>query len=430
MKTLTRVLIAASAACALFAVSQPGARSQPKQGEDPLPRGTPVIDVVSPEQALYRIAVPDLQGTQGLTSQAAGVLRNDFTLVSLFKVLDPSSFVANLQTEGMSITPASWQTVGAQGVIKGSVNQSGNAISVSMAFFEIARGAAPTLKKTYSGTPADLRGFMHSFANEVVKLLTGEASSFGTRLTFARREGPGRKDVYTADFDGANLSRVSLGRGVSMLPAFGPAGIWYSVLTPDGMFITRAGTKDQPLIRGSGLNMGVSQCGTRMVFSSTRDGNSEIYSANTDGSDIRRLTNDPGIDVSPQCGPDGRIAFVSNRHGTPQIWMMDAAGTNQKRVTYKGEYNQTPAWCGDAKKPMIAFTGRDSAMDIFTLNLTTGAYTRITQGQGTNKDPAFSPDCRMVAFASSRGGVYVASPQGLNQIRVVSGAAETVRWSR
>ncbi|MFM2421336.1 MAG: hypothetical protein RL385_6059, partial [Pseudomonadota bacterium] len=51
-------------------------------------------------------------------------------------------------------------------------------------------------------------------------------------------------------------------------------------------------------------------------------------------------------------------------------------------------------------------------------------------GQGTNKDPAFSPDCRMVAFASSRGGVYVASPQGLNQIRVVSGAAETVRWSR
>jgi TolB protein len=429
MKTLTRVVTAAGAACLLLAAFLPDVQSQAKKEEDPLPRGAPVIDVTSPEQALYRIAVPDLQGGSGLNGQAAGVLRNDFALVSLFKVLDPSSFVAS-PAEGMTITPASWQSVGAQGVIKGTITQTGGNIAVSMAFFEIARGTAPTLKKTYNGTPAELRNFMHSFANEVVKLLTGEAAVFGTRLTFARREGPGRKDVFTSDFDGANLSRVSSGRGVSMLPSFGPGGIWYSVLTPDGMFITRAGTKDQPLIRGNGLNMGVSACGTRMVFSSTRDGNSEIYSANPDGSDVRRLTNDPGIDVSPHCGPDGRIAFVSNRHGTPQIWMMDASGAGQKRVTYKGEYNQTPAWCGDAKKPLIAFTGRDANMDVFTVNINTGEYTRITQGQGTNKDPAFSPDCRMVAFASSRGGIYLANPKGLNQIRVVSGAAETVRWSR
>jgi TolB protein len=430
MKTLTRVLTAASAACLLFSAFLPEVRGQQQKGEAPLPTGSPVIDVTAPEQALYRIAVPDLLGTASLGRDGAGVLRNDFALVSLFKVLDPKSFVANLQTEGMGITPASWQSVGAQGVIKGTVTQTGGNISVQMQFFEIARGTTPTLKKSYSGTPAELRAFMHNFANEVVKLLTGEAAVFGTRLTFARREGPGRKDVYTSDFDGANMGRVSGGRGVSMLPAFGPGGIWYSVLTPDGMFITRAGTQDKPLIKGNGLNMGVSACGARMVFSSTRDGNSEIYSANPDGSDVRRLTNDPGIDVSPQCGPDGRIAFVSNRHGTPQIWVMDGSGGGQKRVTYKGEYNQTPAWCGDAKKPLIAFTGRDSAMDVFTVNINTGAYTRITQGQGTNKDPAFSPDCRMIAFASSRGGIYMANPQGLNQIRVVSGAAETVRWSR
>jgi TolB protein len=99
-------------------------------------------------------------------------------------------------------------------------------------------------------------------------------------------------------------------------------------------------------------------------------------------------------------------------------------------VTYKGEYNQTPAFCQDPKKQLIAFTGRDQNMDVFTINLANGEYTRITQAQGTNKDPAFSPDCRMIAFASSRGGIYVSNPQGLNQIRVVSGAAETIRWSR
>jgi TolB protein len=413
----------------LAAAVAPPAGGQTAPADAPLPVSTPVIDVTSPEQALYRIAVPDLLGTPGLGAQGAGVLRSDFALISLFKVLDPASFTASLSSEGLSINPASWQTVGAQGVIKGDLRQVGGAISVTLHFFEIARGAQPSLVRSYSGSAGDLRKFMHEFANEVVKLLTGEAAAFGTRITFARREGPGKKDVFVSDFDGANLGRVSSGRGVSMLPTFGPGGIWYSVLSPTGMFITKAGSGDRPVVKGSGLNMGAAACGNRLLFSSTRDGNAEIYSAATDGSDVRRLTNDPGIDVSPACGPSGQIAFVSNRHGSPQIWVMDSAGGGQKRVTYKGDYNQTPAWCPDPKKQLIAFTGRDSNLDIFTINLATGEYTRLTQGQGTNKDPAFSPDCRMVAFASTRGGIYISNPQGLNQIRVVSGAAETVRWS-
>jgi TolB protein len=427
MKTPTRILLGLSAVLvSLVAFGRDFAVGQETTGEPSLPVS---VVVSGAESALYRIAVPDLLGTTGLGSQGSSVLRNDFALVSLFKVLDPASFVANPQVEGLTITPTSWQSVGAQGVIKGEVKQTGTKIAVTMHLFEIARGTAPTLSKNYSGAPSDLRKFMHDFANEVVRVLTGQAGVFGTRFTFARREGPGRKDVFVADFDGANLGRVSSGRGVSMLPTFGPGGVWYSVLTPDGMFITRAGSGDKPLIRSNGLNMGVSSCGGRMYFSSTRDGNSEIYSSSADGGDVRRLTNDPGIDVSPACGPGGQIAFVSNRHGSPQIFTMDSGGGSPKRVTYKGEYNQTPAWCQDPKQQLIAFTGRDSSLDVFTLNLKTGEYTRLTQGQGLNKDPAFSPDCRMVAFASSRGGIYISNPQGLNQIRVVSGGAETIRWS-
>ncbi|HEY6881725.1 MAG TPA: hypothetical protein VI299_27045, partial [Polyangiales bacterium] len=308
--------------------------------------------------------------------------------------------------------------------------QTGNMIAVTLQFFEIARGATPTLRKTYNGPLTELRGYMHQFANEVVKLLTGQEGVFGTKLVFARRQGPGRKDVYVSDFDGANLSLVSKGRGVSMLPAFSGGSVFYSVLTPDGMFITKAGSNDKPIIKGNGLHMGVAACGSRIVFSSTRDGNSEIYSANPDGSDLQRLTNDPGIDVSPSCSATGQIAFVSNRHGSPQIWTMDGNGGGQKRVTYKGDYNQTPTWCQDPKRQLIAFTGRDQNMDVFTLDIAKNEYTRITQAQGTNKDPAFSPDCRMIAFASSRGGIFISNPQGLNQTRVISGAAETVRWAR
>ena len=77
----------------------------------------------------------------------------------------------------------------------------------------------------------------------------------------------------------------------------------------------------------------------------------------------------------------------------------------------------------------LAFTGRDAGMDIFTVDVATQQYTRLTQGQGVNKDPAFSPDCRMVAFYSSRGGIFLSNPEGLNQNKVIDGEAETIRWA-
>jgi TolB protein len=270
---------------------------------------------------------------------------------------------------------------------------------------------------------------MHDFANRVLKELTGTAGSFGTRLTFARRKGRGRKDVYVASFDGHDVGRVSSGKGIAMLPDFGPGGIWYSKMTPTGMFITRTGTGEKPLIQGNGLNMAPTACNGRIYFTSSRTGNSEIYSARPDGSGIKRITHHRAIDVSPSCGPGGQIAFVSNRHGSPQIFVMDGSGGNIRRVTYKGNHNQTPSWCTNGEDPLIAFTGVSGGTDIFTVNIETQEYTRLTQGQGTNKDPAFSPDCRMVAFYSSRGGIYISSPKGLNQNKVIPGHAETIRWS-
>ncbi|HET8939431.1 MAG TPA: hypothetical protein VFN67_38560, partial [Polyangiales bacterium] len=65
--------------------------------------GRVVIDVDSPERALYRIAVPNLLGAGDPAASGGEVLRNDFRLSSLFQVLDPRSFIANPQTEGMGI---------------------------------------------------------------------------------------------------------------------------------------------------------------------------------------------------------------------------------------------------------------------------------------------------------------------------------------
>jgi TolB protein len=429
--------LAASAAVILppFGASS-GAQEAPPRGHDAPPPDVAVpademlpnqvvIDVTAPERALYRIAVPNLLGDAEMGNAGAETMRNDFRLVSLFEVLDARSFLADLTAEGLGVTPSAWSSVGAQGVIKGQITRVGGQIRVEMRLYELSRGASATLSRTYNGAPGELRNFMHDFANLVLEQLTGRRGAFGTRITFARRVREGRKDVYVASFDGHSVSRVSSGRGVAMLPAFGPGGVWYSLLTDTGM-------EERPLIDAEeSINMGVSICGGRAYFTSTRDGNAEIYSSALDGTDVRRLTDHPGIDVSPACGgPGGLIAFVSNRHGSPQIFGMSSSGGGVRRLTYRGSYNQTPAWCPIGEERLMAFTGRSAGLDVFTVNIDTQQYTRLTQGQGINKDPAFSPDCRMIAFYSTRGGIYISNPEGLNQQLVIPGVAETLRWSR
>jgi Tol biopolymer transport system component len=74
--------------------------------------------------------------------------------------------------------------------------------------------------------------------------------------------------------------------------------------------------------------------GTRIAFTSQRDGNEEIYVMNADGTDLVRLTNDPGIDTRPSWSPDGRrLTFTSSREGNFKVFVMNDDGSGVTRVT-------------------------------------------------------------------------------------------------
>jgi len=434
MKHLPRSLAIVVVLGLLGSIVRPVTGQAPgEQSTEPsLPTEMININIDSPDSQAYRIGVPDLLGATPQNHDAATIVRNDFSLMPGYRVVDPASIRHDTVAEGLAIQAGAWSALDARGVIKGEVRSDGDRLIVEMRFFRVDSPRSAALSRTYRGHPERLREWMHEFGNEVLQTITGVLGPFGTQITFARRERPGRKDVFTADMDGVNLRRVSNGQGIAMLPAFGPRNIWYTRLTDTGSFITNNGSNDRRIIGGSGLNMSPSICDGRVYFTSSRDGNSEIYSAALDGTDLRRLTRHPSIDVSPACGPTGQVAFISNRHGSPQVFVMNRDGTDPRRITFRGNHNQTPAWCPNAHNPVIAFTGRDAGLDIFTVRLDTQEYTRLTQAQGANKDPAFSPDCRIVAFVSERRsgtGVYLSSPQGFNQQLVIPGQAETVRWA-
>jgi TolB protein len=138
---------------------------------------------------------------------------------------------------------------------------------------------------------------------------------------------------------------------------------------------------------------------------SQRDGNSEIYVMNRDGSGLRRLTNHLSADTTPTWSPTGtQIAFTSDRSGTPQIWVMDGDGLNARRLTFSESWADRATW-SPAPYNEIAYAGRSGpGFDVKIFDVASGQTRVLTDGLGSNESPAFSPNGRHVAFSSTRLG--------------------------
>jgi TolB protein len=417
-----------------------GAESKKKKSDKDSEEALPVMSENAPLEVeiwggirdLYKIAVPLPLGDRGLANEIQQIEAQDFKLSSMFEVLSPKSYLADLAAEGMSIDKDPWVQVGAQGVSKCKITDAGGQIKLECKLFEVARNDKPVLSRTFTGKKDDLRGLVHKWVNKVIGHFTGEDGIFGTRLLFSRRIGPKVKHIMTADWAGGDVGRVTRNKSINLLPAWGPGGsIYYTSFVEGSPYLYRTGQR-KAVLKEHGLNMGAVFHGNKMAVVLSKDGNPEIYLGNADGSGLRRLTNSGAIDVSPSFSPDGsKIAFVSDRHGSPQIFVMGAGGGGAKRITYKGSYNQTPSWCQRPGSNLVAFTGRDGGnYDVFTVEVGSGQIRRLTQRQGSNMDPAFAPDCRAVAFHSSRGGIFISNPEGLNQNLTVKGGADTIRWSK
>jgi Bacterial Ig domain/WD40-like Beta Propeller Repeat/Beta-propeller repeat len=176
----------------------------------------------------------------------------------------------------------------------------------------------------------------------------------------------------------------------------------------------------------------------KIVFSSNRDGNFEIYSMNSDGTGLTRLTNHSAIDLFPALSPDGtKIAFASNRDGLLnfEIYVMNADGSSPARLTTNARVDGKPSWSPDGTK--IAFTSaRDGNFEIYSMNADGSGLTRLTNNHAIDSDPAWSPDGTKIAFSSNRHGVlnfeiYVMNDDGGGVARLTNNSALDVSpsWS-
>ncbi|HEY0192385.1 MAG TPA: hypothetical protein VGC42_14800, partial [Kofleriaceae bacterium] len=405
----TRVIVLAIASVTATGLLAPGSARADEPGKNV------AIDVTGPNRTAYPIAVPVSPDGDAPAKEIAQVASFDLSIAGPFKVLDPQGFLADLRSEGLGIDPQKWKDVGAFGVVK--YHSTGS--SIEFRLYEISKGGTPVLTKTYPR--GDNRSIAHRWCNEVVKYYTGEAGFFGSKIAFTVKSRTASA-IYAMDFDGANAYKISNNSSQNILPAWAPSGgkIAYTSFmrnNPDLYVAAASGGRPVKLSGQRGMNTGASWSpdGRQLALTLSKDGNPEIYIINaSDGSIVRRLTNDKAIDTSPSWSPDGgQIAFVSDRNGGPQIFVVPAGGGAAHQVSFNGSYNTTPTWSPKAGKHVIAYTTRDgSTYDIVTLDLDTKQSVRVTQNEGSNEEPAFSPNGQAIAFARAGQGVFITKADG------------------
>lgn len=173
---------------------------------------------------------------------------------------------------------------------------------------------------------------------------------------------------------------------------------------------------------------------TRIAFVSNRSGNKELFIMDWDGHNLVQLTRNGSINLNPDFSPDGReIIFTSYKHGNPDLYKRALSNAAEVPISHRKGLNITGAWSPDGSRIALALS-KDGDAEIYTLTKDGGNPQRLTINPAIDISPAWSPDGSRMAFVSDRLG----KPQ-IFIMNVASGAAQrlttsgnynvTPRWS-
>jgi TolB protein len=289
----------------------------------------------------------------------------------------------------------------------------------------------------------DSRLSIHQVSDQIVNWATGGIGIAATRIVFKMTDG---KDngVWRIDSDGANLVRISRPGGIVGHPTWSPDG--GSVAYPEyrdavwTLYIQRlnSGTRVRVPTTSAGNSLGpgaFSPDGRQIAFS--------FFSPDVETEDIevadisqlccahrlttwgqRKLANSS----NPTYSPDGRrIAFMSDRPGTNQIYVMDADGSEQRAlitpaIDASGQTTDSynPEWSPDGTQVAFARDVSDGGRQVFTYAIGSEQVVQRTS-EGRNEDPSWAPDSRHLVIKSRRTG-----REQLWVLDVVSGATRQI----
>jgi TolB protein len=351
-----------------------------------------------------------------------------------------------------------WKTVGVEALTLAEVSRDGSGTwTLLIRTIDVGRREVLVGKKYSQVARKQVINVMRRYGDEVLRAYTGKSGIFNSKLVFVGRpSASAAKQIYISDFDGSNAYPITRGNFPHLSPSFSADGKYvaytsYEAGNPDLYIFDLATGKSRKLSGQKGINSGgnFSPSGKVITFTGSVNGDADIYTVLPGGGSRKLFISGSGPDVDPSFSPDGsKIAFVSGRFGNPHIfvanlnWGSDTEPrvVNDKRLTYAGWYNATPAWTPEGDR--IAFAGYDKEIDrfdLFMMNPDGTKLERLTLRAGDNERPWFSPNGQNIVFMSNRTNgqnvktvhqLFIMNRDGGNQRQLITGLyeAQTPCW--
>jgi TolB protein len=267
---------------------------------------------------------------------------------------------------------------------------------------------ATLVSKAYSG--ATLRQQAHTFADEFVNAVPQRKGIARTKVAFKSDAGP-TSEIFIADFDGHNAQPATSDKSIVAAPCWsGQQALYYvsyKLNHPDIFYHDLPSQSRKAFARygGSNISPAVSADGRKVAMILSKDGWTDLYVCNADGSGLTRLTKSREDESSPCWSPDGKwICFAAKIKERRSLCKISPSGGEIQRIPTSGILNPTePDWSPDGK--WIAFTAMMGGFEICIVPAQGGKVYQITPGE----DPSWAPNSRTVIFAKRRGGARTLS---------------------
>ncbi|SCX83174.1 Tol-Pal system beta propeller repeat protein TolB [Desulfoluna spongiiphila] len=403
------------------------------------------LRVTNPFENKTPVAVPAFRATgasdreAALAEEAVALLQKTLAFTGYFRMVSSDAFLEEPSKTGITeqdIHFDRWRSSGAELLVTGSLTVSSQAIIGDFYLYDIFRQKSLFgVRFRGAGTPEEtLRPLILKLADKIMVTYSGKHGFFNSRIAFVSTGTTGIKEIWASAFDGHAPVQISRNNAITLTPSWSPDGSTLAYTSyvhekPD-IFIQGSwpgARRDLVTAKGTtNITPTWLPGGKTMAASLTIDGDQAIYLLTQKGKIRKRLTrkwSKWGIDVSPVFSPSGdRMAFVSKRSGSPQIYIKHLATGRIERLTFDGKYNTSPAWspAGD----QIAYAGsRNGHFDVFVINVRGGRPMQLTFDSGDNETPSWSPDGSLIVFSSNRRGrssIYVMNAYGTDQRQLVS----------
>ena len=372
------------------------------------------LDVFGKGFKKITVAVPPFksEGTDKLKTDMSELLNKDLDMSGFFIAAPQSLLDKEFLAEGVEkvdIKFNSWRSIGVELLCKGKLQEKDGDIILEAYIYDTIDGSL-MLGKRYRTRADDWRRVVHRLADDIMLTITGEKGIMSSKIVFVSGS-RNQKDIYLSDIDGYNLKRMTNYRSITLSPSISPNGRYLAYTSyregkPNLYIVDIEKGRETFTDKGDGMKTGTSWIGnTTFVYSQSSGRADVIYSVDVEKRDKKVLQRNEGIATSPCFSPDGtKMVFVSDMHGSPQIFIKDMLSGNIKRLTYSGAYNSSPAF--SPKGDTIAFVAKfEGAFEICLMN-PDGSNQRVLTNGGINDSPQFSPCGRYIIYSSNKGGRY------------------------